>query len=133
MALHRSRFETIMHECGIDEDWSDGCDDWGSTMGLFFDVAAVLNMSDIEGDVTPEAFARWDFNPSPYVSVPDLESVAALSETYNEKEYSDDYSFNVIALAESLVNGSITQEDLIYVGNVLDKYTAILRIAGKDY
>jgi hypothetical protein len=136
-SAHKSRFEQIMDLAAI--DWDSG-DPWGSAMSLFFDVAQVLHMtsevvmeSDGYHDHALEAFARWDYRPSPYVSVPDIEDVVARAEHFSEGEFADDYSWNVVQLASAVHSGEITQADLIYVGNVLDKYTNILRIAGKDY
>lgn len=130
--MHRSRFEIVLREAGIDDSW-DAHDQWGTAIGLFFDVAEVLNMSDIEGDVTPSLFARWDYRPSPYVTIPAIETVAERAENFSEGEFADDYSYNVVMLASALHNEQITQDDLIYLGNVLDKFTDLLRSAGKDY
>jgi ABC-type transporter lipoprotein component MlaA len=105
------------------EDWE--YDPWGTAMGLAFDVAAVLNASDIEGDVTPAPFARWQYGPSPYVTVPSLESLAA------EDTLAD--SLGEQYLAQALLDGQITQADLIYAGDVLSRYTALLAANGKDY
>ena len=107
-------------------------DPWGTAMGLLFDVAQVLDMSDIEGDVTPGTFARWQYRRAPF-TVPDIDTVADRAGDCSEGEYADDYSFGVIALAVAYRNGEITQADLIRAGDVLDRYTALLRLAGRDY
>jgi hypothetical protein len=125
-----SRFERIATVAG--QDWDD-YDRWGSAMSLFFSVAAVLDMTDIEGDVTPGPFARWDYNRPPYTPVPAVETVAARAEEFSEGEYVDDFSYAEISLAAAYVAGEVTQDDLIYAGNVLDRYTAQLRLAGADY
>jgi hypothetical protein len=128
--MNVSRFERIATVAGAD-DW--GHDPWGTAMSLFFSVAAVLDMTDIEGDVTPGPFARWDYNRPPFTSVPSVETVAARAEDFSEGEYADDFGYAEIELAAAYVAGEITQDDLIYVGNVLDRYTAQLRLAGADY
>jgi hypothetical protein len=124
-----SRFERIASIAG---DF-DSYDKWGSAMALFFGVAAVLDMTDIEGDVTPGPFARWEYNRAPYTSVPSVEIVAARVEDFSEGEFADDFSYAEIALAAAYVAGEVTQDDLIYAGDVLDRYTAQLRLAGADY
>lgn len=130
---HTSRFDRIADIAGA-EDWDH--DPWGTAIGLFFDVAAVLDMSDVEGDVTPEPFRRWDYhNGSPW-SVPSIETVAARDEDFSDGEFSDDYSYAQVSLAVAYVGGGpggITQADLIYAGDVLDRYTNLLRRNGKDY
>jgi ABC-type transporter lipoprotein component MlaA len=120
--LENSPLRRIIDHAGA-WDWQH--DPWGTAMGLAFDVAAVLNASDIEGDVSPAPFARWQYRPSPYVTVPSLESLAAedtLAESYGEQ-----------SLAQALLDGQITQADLIYAGEVLNRYTALLVANGKDY
>jgi hypothetical protein len=124
-----SRFERIASIAG---DF-DSYDKWGSAMSLFFSVAAVLDMTDIDGDVTPEPFARWDYHRPPFTPVPSVETVAARAEEFSEGEYVDDFSYAEISLAAAYVAGEVTQDDLIYAGNVLDRYTAQLRLAGVDY
>jgi hypothetical protein len=101
-------------------------------MGMFFDVASVLDMSDIEGDVSPEPFARWQYQRAPF-TVPAIETVAARADDYNEGEWADDYTYGQVALAIAYQDGEITQADLIYAGDVLSRYTDILRRNGKDY
>jgi len=127
--IHRSRFERIVHIAGAD-DWHH--DAWGTAMGMFFDVASVLDMSDIEGDVSPEPFARWQYQRAPF-TVPAIETVAARADDYNEGEWADDYTYGQVALAIAYQDGEITQADLIYAGDVLSRYTDILRRNGKDY
>lgn len=96
-------------------------------MAAFFDIAAVLDSSDIEGDITPAAFARWDYHRGAH-TIPGLETLAA--DIDNEDS---DHSYGEVSLAHALHNGHITQADLIYAGNVLDRYTALLDAAGKSY
>jgi hypothetical protein len=115
-----------------------GCDDaahdpWGSYMMAFFNVALVLDMGDVEGDVTPEPFDRWEYHPSPFVSVGDLESVAARMDDFNEGEFEGDEDYGVVALASAVVDGTVTLEDLVYVGDVLSRVTDRLRAQGRDY
>lgn len=106
----------------------DGTDLWGSTLTLHFDICEVLDASDIEGDVTPEPFDRWQYRRSPVTTVPSLEALAS-----DEFEDNDDRSFGATMLAAELLRGTITQRDLIYVGDVLSKYAVLLRANGHDY
>lgn len=126
---HKSRFDRIADIAGAD-DWEH--DPWGTSMGLFFDVASVLDMSDIEGDVTPGPFARWQYGRGAS-TVPSIETVAARGDDFNEGEFADDYSYAQISLAMAVRDGELTQTDLIYAGDVLDRYTALVRRAGQDY
>ena len=130
--IHKSRFDIIADIAGADS-WQH--DPWGTSMNLFFDIAAVLDMSDVEGNVTPEPFARWQYRPANVRigGVNDLESVAARADDFSEGEFAGDYSYGTIMLASALVEGDITQADLIYAGNVLDRYTELLRRAERDY
>lgn len=127
---HTSRFQKVVRITGED-DWDH--DPWGTAMGMFFSVAEVLDMSDIEGDVTPDHFSRWQHRRGFAGTVPDLETVAARADDFSEGEFADDYSYATVELASALVNRELTQDDLIYAGNVLDRYTELLRKAGKDY
>ena len=52
--MKQTRFARIAEIAGAD-DWYDK---WGTAMNLFFDIAEVLDMTDIEGDVTPSPFAQ---------------------------------------------------------------------------
>ena len=127
---HKSRFEKILSAAGV--DCFDDYDRWGWAMGLFADVASVLDMTDIEGDVTPQPFDRWEYRRAPF-TVPAVEDVAARAEDFSEGEFADDYTYGQVSLAYAYVNGSITQDDLIYAGDVLDRYTAALWRAGLYY
>ncbi len=127
--MHKSRFELIIDLAGV--YWSE-YDLWGTAMGMFFDVASVLDMTDIVGDVTPRPFERWQYRRAPF-TVPSVEAVAARADHFNEGEYSDDYTYGQVSLASAYVNGEVSQADLIYAGDVLSRYTYLLRKAGKDY
>jgi hypothetical protein len=112
------------------DDWQ--YDRWGTAVSLHFDIASVLDMSDIEGDVSPEPFARWQYRRAPF-TVPDIETVTARADDFHEGEWSDDYSYAQVALAVAYRDGDITQADLIYAGDVLSRYTALLDRAGVSY
>jgi len=127
--VKKSRFARIAEIAGAD-DWYDK---WGTAMGLFFDIAEVLDMTDIAGDVTPEPFAQWQYRRSPVGAVPAIETVAARAEDFSGGEWSDDFSYGVVSLAAAYRDGEITQDDLIYAGNVLQRYTALLELAGRSY
>ena len=113
--------------------WNTEHDPWGEYLGAWFDVAEVLDMADVVGNVTPEVFERWGYGPSPYVSVPDLESVADRADTYAEGEWADDYGWGTVALARAVVDGEVSIPELIYVGDVLSRVTDRLREQGRDY
>jgi cbb3-type cytochrome oxidase subunit 1 len=127
--MKQSRFARIAEIAGVD-DWYDK---WGTAMNLFFDIAEVLDMTDIEGDVTPGPFAQWGYRRSPVVAVPSIETVAARAEDFAEGEWADDCSYTVVALAVAYRDEVITQADLVYAGNVLERYTTLLQSAGVSY
>lgn len=114
-----NRFKRIADIAGAD-DWYDA---WGTAMSLHFDIAAVLDASDIDGSVTPWPFARWEYQRPPF-TVPSIESMISGA---------DLYSYGEVELAKAYFNGEITQADLIHAGDVLERYERTLRAAGKDY
>jgi hypothetical protein len=99
---------------GVD-DWE--FDPWGSALGLHFAICDVLHAIGESGD----ALARWEFRPSPF----------AVADTLPGLIESEDYS--VSALAESVIDGVISVEDLVRAGEVLSRYTALAVLAGRDY
>jgi len=128
--MHVSRFENIMDLAAAEFDTHDL---WGTAMGMLFDVAAVLDMTDADGSVTPIPFARWDYHRG-CSAVPDIQALAdRFAHDYAEGEFADDYGYCVMSLASAYVDGLVSQADLIYAGDVLDRYTRVLRSAGKDY
>jgi hypothetical protein len=124
-----ARFDTIADIAGSD-DWQH--DPFGTAIALHFAIAEVLDMSDVAGDVTPRPFDRWQYRRAPF-TVPALETVAARAEDFSEGEFTDDYDYATIALAAALHEEQITQADLVYVGDVLSRYVALLDLAGKTY
>ena len=116
------RFKLVTDHAGAD-DWA--YDPYGTAMGLAFDICEVLDAADIEGDITPELFSQWEYRPSPCVTVPSLETIAAQGE--------DADSFGAMCLPQAVIDGDVTQADLIYAGNVMHRYTALLIAAGRDY
>jgi len=98
-------------------------------VALHFDICDVLNMLDIEGDITPGPFQAWGYKPSAYVSVPDVEIVAAEADLPLDDQTE---SWGVIWLCYGLTHGQIRQDDLIYAGNVLQRYTALLEANGQS-
>lgn len=113
-----SKLKTVVETAGA---WDWAHDPWGTTMMLFFDIAAALDASDIEGDATPAAFTRWGYRRGA-AGVPSLETLAESDESYG-----------AAALAEAILADDLTQADLIYVGDVLSRYSGILKAAGRDY
>lgn len=117
-----NRFKLVAdHACA--DGWA--YDPWGTAMSMFFDIAAVLDASDIDGDITPKLFTKWAYRPSPHFTVPSLHTLAAQGD---EVGASGEQS-----LAQAVLDGDITTDDLIYVGDVMHRYTALLRAAGRDY
>ena len=116
-----ARFKLVTDHAGAD-DWA--YDPYGTAMGLAFDICEVLNAADVEGDITPELFSKWEYRPSP-ITVPSLETLAAQGE--------DADSYGAVCLAQAVIDGDITQADLAYAGNVMHRYTALLIAAGRDY
>ena len=114
--MKQSRFARIAEIAGED-DWYDK---WGTAMSLFFDVAEVLDMTDIEGDVTPGLFAQWQYRRSPMVTVPAVETVAARAKDFSRGRVVDDYTYSVVALAVAYRDEIITQADLVYAGRNLE-------------
>lgn len=104
----------------------------GAELPTLYDIASVLDMSDIEGNVTPQPFTRWQYRRAPF-TVPSIETVAERADNFIEGEWADDFTYAQIQLAVAVRDGEVSQADLIYAGDVLDKYTSILRRAGKDY
>ena len=127
--LESSPLRRVIDIVGAD-DWE--YDPWGTSMGVMFDVASVLDMSDIDGDITPEPFARWEYRRAPF-TVPSIDTVAARADDYSEGEWADDYTYGEVSLAAAVRDSHITQTDLIYAGDILNRYTALLRLNGKDY
>ena len=116
----QGKLKLVADHAGAD-GWS--YDPYGTATMLAFDIAAVLNASDIDGDVTPGPFDRWAYSPSRYVTVPSLETLAS--------EEGDSYGEQ--ALAQAVLDGDITQADLIYVGDVMSRNISLLTAAGRDY
>ena len=115
-----------------------GCEDteydpWGSYMAAFFTVAEVLDMADVVGNETPEVFERWAYGPSPFVAVADIETVAARIDDFSEGEWADDFEWGAVALSSAVVEGEVTIEDLIYVGDVLCRVVDKLKHQGRSY
>jgi len=114
-----SKFQTVADYAGAD-GWS--YDPWGTAALLAFDICAVLDAADIEGDITPEPFAQWEYRRGAH-AVPSLETLAG--------EGGDSYGEQ--SLAQAILDGDLTPDDLIYAGNVIDRYMALLTAAGRDY
>ena len=116
-----SNIKLIADHAGAD-DWA--YDPYGTGMNLAFDICEVLNAADVEGDITPAPFARWQYSPSPYVTVPSLDTLA---------DDEEGESWGARALADSLRSGENTTDQLIKAGDVLSRYVSLLTLAGRDY
>lgn len=119
-ALKNSPFKKVADYAGAD-GWS--YDPYGTAMMLFFDVATVLDAADVEGDITPQPFAEWGYHRGAR-PVPSLDSLAAEEdcEACGERD-----------LAQAVLDGIITTDELLYVGRVLHRYVAVLTAHGRDY
>jgi len=124
-----SPLRRVIDTAGAD-DWQH--DPWGTATSLFYDVASVLDMSDIEGDVTPRPFFRWGYCRGPF-TVPAIETVADRATDFAEGEWPDDCSYGQVSLAVAVRDEAISQADLVYAGDVLSRYTDLLRRNGQDY
>lgn len=111
--------QTVLDHAGAD-DWHDA---WGTAVNLAFDICETLDAADVAGDLTPTHFTQWGYRRGAAVAVPALETLAADSET----------SYGAAGLAQALLDGDITTSDLVYVGNVMDRYTRLLDAAGRSY
>lgn len=114
-----ARFKLVTDHAGAD-DWYDT---YGTAMNLAFDICEVLDAADVAGDITPALFARWVYNRGAAARVPSLDTLAS--------EEGDSYGAQ--SLAQALLDGAITTDDLIYVGDVMHRYTGLLIAAGRDY
>lgn len=124
-----ARFENVAGTAGA-EDWAH--DAFGTAQGLLFDVASVLDMSDVAGDASPQPFERWGYQRAPF-TVPSIDTVADRADDYSEGEWADDFTYGQVALASAVRDDELTQSDLIYAGDVLSKYVAVLKSHGRDY
>lgn len=106
------------------DDWA--YDPWGTGNMLAFDICEVLDAADIEGDITPQPFARWQYRRGAAVTVPSLETLAA-------QDIEECDSYGAVSLAQALLDGQVTQADLIHAGDVLDRYLRLVKAAGRDY
>lgn len=89
----------------------DGGDPWGSAMEWFFAVAETLYHNGVE---LP---AEWKFRDSP---------------VHTDADYAvDDYATSIVT--DLLDLQEVTTHDLLTFGHVLDRYTNVLKEAGRDY
>lgn len=98
-------------------------DPWGVAVNLAFDICEVLDAADIEGDITPTPFTDWGYQRGAAATVPSLETLAADTET----------SYGAAGLAQAVLDGDITTDDLIYAGSIISRYTGLLEAAGRSY
>lgn len=108
-----NRLQTVIDRAGA-EDWAH--DPWGVALNLAFDICEVIDAA--EGR-TP---SRWDYHRGAS-QVPSLETLAA----------DEGDSYGAQFLAQAVLDGDITTDDLIYAGDVLNRYTRLLDAAGRSY
>jgi hypothetical protein len=97
---------------------ADGHDKWSYAMGTWFAITDVLTA---DGWDVPLA---WEYQ----TVVVQGETVEMLADNVDG---STDYTTEV--LAGMLRSGKINVSDLVHAGNVLMRYTALLRAAGLSY
>jgi len=96
-------------------NWDRG-DAWGSAMGAHFSIADVLYVA---GEDIP---AAWGYRqPNTTQAVHDA--------MYDE----NNGDWLAADLRESLMTGLVTADDLRHAGDVLSRYTDMLKAAGRDY
>jgi hypothetical protein len=111
---------TVRRVADIAGSWDWDHDPWGTGLGLQFAICHVLDAIGGYGD----ALARWEYSRG---AMP-VRSIVALA---NDDEELEDYETS--ALASAILDGYLTPDDLVHAGNVLARYTALARLAGRDY
>jgi len=86
-------------------------DAWGDTMGAWFDIADILHCDGAE--IPPD----WQYRRG-----------STLAEDHCREE-----SLFFADTLDDWREGAITADDLRHVGNVLARYSSILRAQGRDY
>ena len=92
--------------------WNESGDAWGDAMGAWFSIAAVLTIE------TEDVPATWQYRPGASV--------------FREEDLRADDDMAGYLLNEYR-EGVFSADDLRHAGNVLNRYTTMLRNAGRDY
>jgi hypothetical protein len=103
-------------------DGWDGGDPFGSAMELAWAVAEVGRAMD-----EPEPGQTLNYRPSPLSYSRTVEQIA------NGSRVDDEISFAMESLADAVVDGRVTIDDLVFSAKVLSRYIGICRQAGVDY
>jgi len=88
--------------------WDDGGDPWGSCMSVFFELAEYMYRSHMDYPI------HWEFNPSPLLDQP------ITDEELNEKYLFEEFRAH-------------SADELWHFGNVLHRYSRMLRHLSLDY
>lgn len=104
-----------MYRKDFDPSWTDGDgnpmgDPWGTAMSLWFDICDWLT---VQGVSVP---AHWEYRPSPF-----------LPHSIEEHKATWESEVPPSAFEET------STEELIHMGNVLERYTRMLDKAGHSY
>jgi hypothetical protein len=105
-----------MHPLLRDRVTEDSTDKWTGTLSVHFAIADCLT-------------ALREYIPIWWEYAPGAVKTNAL--TLNDLINEDDYP--TCCIAQELVSGELTADDLRHAGNVLHRYTNVLRTAGEDY
>lgn len=109
------------HNPAIDAmiDSFDGGDPWGSAMAMAFAVAEV---SRAKGLTEPGAIL--EYRPSPIAGSVTLSQLAGGT---------TDSGYEAEMLADAVIQGDVSDEDLTIAARVLHKYLHLCKTAGLDY
>lgn len=102
------------------DSWDHG-DPWGSGVLALSAVCDVLEAMGEGGRVDPGA----GYAPAKVATHPTLEEMAENAD--------DDFQSDASWLAESVLDGDVTEEDLARASRILSLYLDLVRAAGKDY
>ena len=83
-------------------------DPWGAGMDIFFQLAEFMYKTNI--DIPSE----WDYKPSPL-----------MTNDFTDQDYEENYYFELFR--------NTSENDLKKLGEILYKYTGILKTMNKDY
>lgn len=96
----------------IDISGGDRGDQWGESMGAWFDIAHALE----HYDAVP---FDWEYRDSPIC--------------HGLEPHPSGQNDQAIMLTEWLDDGTVTVDDLVTAGNVLNRYIRLLKHQGRDY
>ena len=83
-------------------------DPWSASMDIFFQLAEYMYKTDMP---IP---SEWDYRPSPL-----------MTDDFTDQDYKENYYFELFK--------NTSESDLEKLGNILHRYTGILKTINKDY